>query len=133
MEEGRSPGTASRFVNETRLFFEDNGSTLWVTFVGDRLYWAFMGPGRATQHEDGDGVWRTTSGGWRCADLNGEPLTKDGLSGALTKLAAYRGTSCDVDVAEYTIRRINGLKTPEVERALAALVQARAGGDASGS
>lgn len=35
-------------------------------------------------------------------------------------MAAYRGTSCDVDVAEYVIRRVNGLKMPEVERALAA-------------
>ena len=54
-------------------------------------------------------------------NLTGRRLTKDGLSGALTKLAAYRGTSCKVDVAEYAIRRINGQQTPESERALAAL------------
>ena len=47
-------------------------------------------------------------------------MTKDRLSGALTKLAAYRGTSCDVDVSDYVIRRINGQKTPEIERALVA-------------
>ncbi len=47
-------------------------------------------------------------------------MTKDQLSGALTKLAAYRGTSCDVDASDYVIRRINGQKTPEVERALIA-------------
>ncbi len=41
-------------------------------------------------------------------------MTKDRLSGALTKLAAYRGTSCDVDVAQYVIRRINGQKSPDV-------------------
>jgi hypothetical protein len=66
-------------------------------------------------------VWRTVRGGWRWTDLNGEQLTKDRLSGALTKLAAYRGTSCDVDVADYVIRRINGHKTPQVERAVTAL------------
>jgi hypothetical protein len=43
----------------------------------------------------------------------------------LTKLAAYRGTSCDVDVAEYVVRRINGLKMPAVERALAASQELR--------
>ena len=40
---------------------------------------------------------------------------------ALTKLAAYRGTSCDVDVAQYVVRRINRQKTPEVERDVVAL------------
>jgi hypothetical protein len=73
------------------------------------------------RHSDGGGVWRTVSGGWRSEDLSGDPLTKDRLSGALTKLTAYRGTTCDVDVADYVIRRINGEKTPEVERAVAAL------------
>jgi hypothetical protein len=78
------------------------------------------------RHTDGDGVWRTIAGGWRRTDLHGEQLTKDRLSGALTKLAAYQGTSCDVDVADYVIRRINGEKTPEVERAVAALEVMRA-------
>ena len=38
----------------------------------------------------------------------------------MTKLAAYRGTSCDVEQADYVVRRINGHKIPAVERALAA-------------
>lgn len=41
------------------------------------------------------------------------------------KLAAYRGTSCDVDVADYVVRRINGQKTPEVERAVVASQEMR--------
>jgi hypothetical protein len=118
---GRSKGTATRFTNETRLFFEDDGSTLWVTFVGERLYWGSLAPAAAKRHEDGDGVLRFVAGGWQCNDILGEPLTKDRLSGALTKLAAYRGTSCDVDVSEYVVGRINGQKTPEVERAIAAV------------
>jgi hypothetical protein len=65
-------------------------------------------------------------GGWKSTDRHGEELTKDRLSGALTKLAAYRGTSCKVDVAPYAIRRINGEKTPEVEQALAAVEKTRA-------
>src|SRR5665213_4556714 len=35
---GRDVGTAPRFTNETRLFFEDDGNILWVTFVGCLLY-----------------------------------------------------------------------------------------------
>lgn len=119
---GRDQGTATRFTKETRLFFEDDGSTLWITFVGERLYWGLLSEGPPKRHADGDGVWRkVASGGWKCADLKGEELIKVRLSGALTKLAAYRGTSCRVDVADYVVRRINGQKTPEVERAVTAV------------
>jgi hypothetical protein len=120
LEEGRSKGTATRFTNATRLFFEDEGSILWITFIGERLCWGMFESAAPTRHADGDGVWRAVKGGWRTADLKGEPLAKDGLAGSLIKLAAYRGTSCNVDVAEYVIRRINGQKSPEVERAIAA-------------
>lgn len=69
---------------------------------------------------------RVIKDGWSARDLAGESLTKNRLSGALTKLAAYRGTSCNVDVAEYLIRRLNGEKTPEVERAVAAATEMKA-------
>ena len=121
LAEGKDKGIARRFTNETRLFFEDDGSTLWITFMGERLGWGFLTRGAAEPHPDGDGVFRNVSGGWHWTDLNGEQLTKDRLSGALTKLAMYQGTSCNVDVADYVIRRINGQKKPQVERAIAAL------------
>jgi hypothetical protein len=118
--EGKGKGTATRFTNEVRLFFEDDGSTLWITFVGERLYWGLVNNDQPKPDPSLDSSYRTIRDGWRWTDLNGDPLTKDQLSGALTKLAAYRGTSCDVDVSDYVIRRINGEKTPEVERALVA-------------
>ncbi len=117
--EGKDKATATRFTNELRLYFEDDGEILWITFIGERLCWGRMDRAKAQRHADGRGVWRPIRDGWRCTDLNGELLTKDRLSGVLTKLAAYRGTSCDVDARDYVIRRINGQKTPEVERALA--------------
>jgi hypothetical protein len=123
--EGKDKGTANRFTKELRLFFEDNGSTLWITFMSDRLYWGFTGEASPEPHPDGHGVWRKIRDGWRGTDLRGTPLSKDRLSGALTKLAAYRGTSCDVDVAEYVVRRISGLRMPAVERALAAVDEMR--------
>jgi hypothetical protein len=121
LAEVKGKGTATLFTNEARLFFEDDGSTLWVTFTGERLCWGFLKSEPAERHEDGDGVFRKVRDGWRWTDLKGEPLTKDRLSGALTKLADYRGTSCDVDAAEYVVRRINGRKTPQVEQAAVAL------------
>ncbi|MEE9610873.1 MAG: hypothetical protein V3W19_06445 [Desulfatiglandales bacterium] len=118
ISDGKTKATATRFTKETRLFFEDKGSTLWTTFVGERFCWGFFDDTPAERHDDGNGVWRKIVNGWRWTDINGEVLTKDRLSGALTKLAAYRGTSCFVDVAEYVVRRINGKKSPEVEQAL---------------
>ena len=121
LQEGKTKGTATSFTNQTRRLFEDDGSTLWITFKGERLYWGVVEPTLPKPHADGDGVWRTIVGGWRSTDLNGEILTKDKLSGALTKLAGFRGTSCSVDVSQYVVRRINGQKTSEVETALRAL------------
>lgn len=123
-------GTATRFTNETRVFFEDDGSTLWITFKGEDLWWGFLAGDAPEPHADGRGVWRRVQNGWKNTDINGQPLTKSRLSGALTKLAAYRGTSCSVDVEEYLIRRINGQKVEQVERALAArkeMIEAAAG------
>lgn len=89
---GKSKGTATRFTNEVRLFFEDDGTILWITFFGERLYWGFLAPTPPEQHADGNGTWRTVADGWRWTSITGEPLAKEQLSGALTKLAGYRGT-----------------------------------------
>jgi len=120
INDGKDKGTSTRFANETRQFFEDQGSVLWITFIHEKLQWGFLKPKPAERHASGHGVFREVEGGWKSTDINGEVLTKDRLSGSLTKLAAYRGTSCNVDVGDYVVRRINGHKTPEVERAIAA-------------
>ena len=122
---GKSQGTATRFVNETRLFFGDAGTMLWVTFVGEFLYWGFLDPATSPRlHPDSDSVFRNVSGGgWRCTDLAGRELTKDKLSGALTRTAAYRGTSCRVDKVDYLVGRINCQTAEDVEKAIGALQQ----------
>jgi len=94
--------------------------------MGERLWWGMVDHAKPALHADAKGVWRPIRGGWRSTDLRGEQLTKDRLSGALTKLAGYRGTSCDVEVSDYVVRRINGEKTPEVERALVASKEMKA-------
>jgi hypothetical protein len=126
IEDGKDRGTAERFKNEVSQFFSDEGSTLWITFFGELLYWGFVdSESSPKQHEDGRSVYRQIANGWRWHDLNGEPLTKNRLSGALTKLAGYRGTSCNVDVRDYVVDRINGKKVSEVEDALKALEEMR--------
>ena len=113
---------AKQITNETQRFFEDDGKTLWITFHGGCLWWCFLDSTRSPEpHADGHGVSRKVASAWRSTDINGEPLTNDCLSGALTKLAAYRGTSCNVDKAKYVVGRINGERMQEVQEAEEAL------------
>lgn len=118
--DGKDRSTAKRFVKEVRTFFEDDGSILWITFHAQSLYWGMADSEKPKPRSDLEGASRPIRDGWRSTDINGEPLTKNRLSGALVKLTAYRGTSCDVDVADYVVRRVNGQKTPQAERAIAA-------------
>lgn len=124
--QGLDKGTVTRFTNEVRLFFEDAGEILWITFVGESLYWGHVdGDAVHRLHPDGDSVVRPLRGGWCRTDRQGQVLTKDRLSGALCKLAAYRGTSCRVDVADYVVRRINGQRLSVVDRATAVVEDLR--------
>lgn len=40
--DGAPKGNATRFANEIRAYFEDDGTTLWITFMGEQLYWGFL-------------------------------------------------------------------------------------------
>lgn len=122
--QGRNPSVATRFANETRLFAEDDGSTLWITFSEQRLFWAMLEPeGRMTRMYDGDSTYRPVVGGWRDHDIHGKRLIKGNLAGDLVSLAAYRGTSCGVPRHDYVVRKINGLRADEVEAAENALAR----------
>ena len=121
LAEGKTNAVAGRFTKESRIFFEDDGSTLWITFMNGKLYWGVLESGKAEKHFDGDGVFRKVKGGWQFKDATGDDLKNDRLSGALTQLVGFRGTSCNVGVSSYVIRRINGEKVPEVEKALLSL------------
>lgn len=115
-EEQKSASTATRFTNETKKYFEDQGDILWITFVEDRLYWGFLDES-SPQPRDHSSTFRKVRDGWRCQDICRNDLTKSNLSGAITKLAAYRGTSCAVDVAEKVIARINCEDSKQVKDA----------------
>jgi hypothetical protein len=126
--EGKAPGTATRFANDAKHFFRDEQLTLWITFSGQQMWWAFLDPTPPERHPDGKGTFRRVAGGWSSNDLRGDKLTTDRLAGSLTKLAAYRSTTfaLDATTAGYVVRRINGDRSPEIERAVAATEAMRA-------
>ena len=115
---------ATRFTNELQVFFEDPGTMLWISFMFDSLHWGVAAADPPQMHDDGAGVWRPLRDGWKIPPRRNSEQRS--VVGALTKLALFRGTSCDVDVADYVVRRINGQKVPEVERGLSALEEVRA-------
>src|SRR5713101_3708718 len=45
IKDGRDRGTATRFTNEVKTWFEDDGSILWLAFHAEDLYWGFADPG----------------------------------------------------------------------------------------
>jgi hypothetical protein len=121
---GESSGTPTAFVNQTRAFFEDKGSTTWVTFHNGFLWHGRTVGGEWKPHEDGDGTYRTlANGGWSNLDAKGQKLNIETLSGKLTKTAAYRQTICgfnDTEVLPYLLRRLSGQIDPNVESAVIA-------------
>lgn len=113
----KSQGTATRFTNETQLYFEAGPEDLWITFVGERFYWGFLEPGVPTPIEADLSSVRKLRDGWRCVDRDSKPLLKSNLPGSITSLAAYRGTSCSVKAAAHVVHRINAELSEEVRRA----------------
>lgn len=114
---GRSKSTASNFVGQVRAVYEDNGTTLWVTFHTRRMYWTFV-DARDTPWiaPHGEGSLRKTLP-WRTETIRGAPLWMTSLPGRLTKTAGFPGASCDLERPDNVIRRINGEGAPEVTAA----------------
>ena len=114
----KNSGAVTRHVNQIRDFYTLDENTLWITFYGRKLYWAFCD---STVHLDEDQTrWRkvkSNGGTWSCLDRNGDELTIDNLDGRITQVGAFRGTICDVKFKDYLIRRINGEVIKEVKNA----------------
>ncbi len=117
--EGKVKGTARAFTTQVRTFFEDDGAILWITFHAGKLYWGSVGGAPMPSAEFQGAIRLMQNGCWRSTDLKGQSLLKDSLSGKLTKVEGFRGTSCEVTEArDYVIRRINGEKLKEVQTAI---------------
>jgi hypothetical protein len=123
LRQGRTKGKATEIANEIRYFYESDENTLWVTFFGNRMWWAFA-KGKATCLADGSKT-RPVCGRWQSVDIQGVPLTLDRISGRFQQVRRFQGTICSVDL-EYAKNKINAL-VPEIvseaQEALSALQQ----------
>jgi hypothetical protein len=112
-------GTARRDAAQIRYFYEAGPNVLWMTFVGDRLWWCFSEP--VVEPQDDRSKIRRAVGGWRDTDIKGVPLAMDRLSGRLLSVQGFRGTICNVKEFEYLVRKINAATSPEIAAAESAL------------
>ena len=122
VKHGRTSAGASQGVREVRDFYELGDDTLWVTLASGHVHWAFAeGPPIPTGDltDDHPVRYRRTRDGWHKESLGGEALTVRSLSSSLTRTANYRMTICEIERADYLLRRIRGEAEPLVEKASA--------------
>ena len=118
-------GTPTQHTNQTQEFFEDNGETLWITFEGGCLYYAFSDGGDIVKEPSIESKhWtsyrRLAGDGWKNTDAEGNELRREGLSGRLTKTAGYQQTICGLkkDVEEYLLNRLKCKVSSDLVKAI---------------
>ncbi len=113
----RTKSKATTATNALRAYYEDDGSTLWVTFYAGDLYWCFLEPGEPMPVSDDERQTSTrrVKGHWSNLDYRGVRLSRSSLPGDVNMVAMFQGTTCLVRAADKLLRRINGERTPEVE------------------
>jgi hypothetical protein len=123
---GRKGNAASVDAGAIIDFYSLGADCLWITFARGHLYWTLAEPdvtwvgGDLSGEDSADHGFRyrkCLGSGWSKLDQKGNPLTIDSLSTSLTKVAAYRGTVCNIASIAYLNRRINCLIDPLVEQA----------------
>lgn len=120
-----SAQVASSYTNQMKAFFEDDGTTLWITIRNQLLYYGFAVPGLPEPYELDSNKTKLSSykkmagGGWKNIDANGTTLAIDKLSGRLTKVGGFRGTICSLkqSVSDYLKLRLEGQVNPAIEKA----------------
>jgi hypothetical protein len=106
---------ATSATNQVKAFFEADNRTLWVTFYAGKLFYGSL---CSNDRPKIDAAWggctRLLVNGWSDIDACGVPLKVENLSGNLTKVRGFQGTSCALgdDQVDYLLRRLSG-KVPE--------------------
>ncbi|MCD9491525.1 hypothetical protein GLP30_11915 [Photobacterium phosphoreum] len=106
---------ASNDMTQIRAFYEASEKDIWVTFYQRKMYWC-RASAKVELLDDGSRI-RRVLGHWSCLDQNGEKITIENLDGRISKVQAYRGTICSVELPEYLDRKIKAIPNPDVKLA----------------
>jgi hypothetical protein len=117
-------GTPTQHTNAMKQFFEDDGTTLWITFAEGCLYHAFSDGGEITPiaptgNEEGCSYRKLKNQGWSNQDQKGNILHMHILSGRLTRTAGFMQTICKFseDVEAYIGRILRGEENADLAKA----------------
>lgn len=121
---------ATSATNQVRVFFECDAQTLWITFYAGLLYYGCFSADEAPAISlELGGCIRTLQSGWSSKDANDKDLKVENLSGNLTKVRGFQGTSFTLsdEQKKYLITRLSG-KVPayieQIDQARESMVQA---------
>lgn len=122
INEKRGPGFPTYATNALKAYFEDDGTTLWVTFYAGDLYWCFLEPGEPVPlPESNEGYsYRKVRGAWSNVDCNGIILNRRTLSGAINSASRVQGTTHLLTAEKRLLQRLNGESPESVENVEAA-------------
>jgi hypothetical protein len=110
---------ATSATNQVRAFFEAGDETLWITFYGGFMYHArFSSDSRPVISNELRGCTRPIAGEWSNRDEQDKELKVENLSGNLTKIRGYKGTSCTLsgDQSDYLLTRLSGKVPSYIEQ-----------------
>lgn len=111
-ERNNNQSTATSDVRQIRTFYTATPDMLFITFSQGLLHWC-QPCGEVRELTDGSRI-RPTVNGWHSHSVAGTLLSHSVLSGALLATQNYRGTICNVRLADYALRKINDELLPEI-------------------
>lgn len=120
-EENSKNYVATSHSNQIKQFYEEDESTLWITFYANKLWWCFSSP-EITLLSDKSKT-RPVIGKWSDQDINTNVLLAGNISGKLLKTQGFRGTICSVPEKKYALAKINNEQTREVVEVEQAMFQ----------
>lgn len=116
-ENDASDGVATSHTRELKDFYTLGSDCLWITFLGNRLYWGFADPEVRFAAQAEPPRARTIIGGWRSTDASNAPLDTFSMSSAITCTRGAQATITRPSGAQHCLNRINAIANPDVERA----------------
>ncbi|MGY4513631.1 restriction endonuclease [Bradyrhizobium sp. USDA 3650] len=112
---GRKERALKDDVRELKDFYCLGANTLWFTIAHGYVWWTFAQNrifGRDSDDVDAPPRFRPVRTPWRNTSLTGSLLTERSFSSALSSIASYQRTICEVREADYLLRRIRGEDEP---------------------
>lgn len=101
--------------NALKNIYDADSNTVFVTFHNSKLWWCRVKDeaGKERIKEDNLSKYREVDGKWSDQDMDRKVLLSHQISGKLSSLQMFRGTSCEVREIDHLRRLINAEHSPE--------------------